>query len=177
MLLMHCHVTVPESLKCPLCISRLAPYSPTISSLHRTRALAWSCPVAFSDNAATAAAIRELTRRKGAHVACRNELRERSAKHKKACQVATESDLYSCAAGLCNPFSITEVLGEGNVLKHKAAQPILQWCSASHPRPRMIYQHFCCRRDESEGIAFLNYSMSAHRVACDHRPMVTSFMG
>lgn len=56
---------------------------------HREWVLAWSYPVIFSDNAASFAALRELTEQREALAARRSELEERLAVHKERCQVGT----------------------------------------------------------------------------------------
>ena len=51
--------------------------------------LAWSHPVIFSDNAASFAALKELTEQREALAARRSQLEECLAAHRERCQVGT----------------------------------------------------------------------------------------
>lgn len=57
----------------------------------RAWVLAWSCQVVFSDNAASFAALKDLTEQRAALAARREELEERFAAKTHACQVGAKT--------------------------------------------------------------------------------------
>jgi len=92
--------------------------------VYRAWVLAWSCPVVFSDNAASFAALKELTEERDRLVARRNELEEQHTVHKERCQVDMHAFIPLHAAGLQNVHNITIallIISSGELAKQRGA--------------------------------------------------------